>query len=255
MITDLGPEASCMMCHQGRQSTNQVAEALADLPVDEVDEDLSFINVHYAIAAATLMGGETHGGYEYPGRQYVERFQHVPELQTCVECHDPHSQAVEPDTCSPCHVSVVGFDDLKEIRTDPVDYDGDGNTAEGIRFEIAALEQRLYQALQDHASTVAGTPIAYTDRSPYFFTDLNGDGEASSDETGRDNEYVSWTPKLLKAAYNYHFVQEDRGSYAHNADYVLQLLYDSLEDLSGGFSPGTEGFLRPTSQEAKGSSE
>jgi hypothetical protein len=44
--------------------------------------------------------------------------------------------------------------------------------------------------------------------------------------------YASWTPRLLKAAYNYQLVTKDPGAYAHNPVYAMQLLYDSLESLS-----------------------
>ena len=57
-----------------------------------------------------------------------------------------------------------------------------------------------------------------------------------------DNKYAAWTPRLLKAAYNYQFVATDPGAYAHNAPYVLQRLHDSLADLAGGEA---EGVTRP----------
>jgi hypothetical protein len=69
-------------------------------------------------------------------------------------------------------------------------------------------------------------------RYPYFFLDANGDGV--SDETdGRPVAYNAWTPRSLRAAYNWKLVTADPGSYAHNPHYALELLYDSIEDLSG----------------------
>lgn len=44
----------------------------------------------------------------------------------------------------------------------------------------------------------------------------------------------SWTPRLLKAAYNWKFVGADAGIPVHNPHYALQLLYNSAEDLSSG---------------------
>ena len=40
------------------------------------------------------------------------------------------------------------------------------------------------------------------------------------------NRYRSWTPRLLKAAYNYQVVSKDPGAYTHNPTYALQLLHD-----------------------------
>jgi hypothetical protein len=45
------------------------------------------------------------------------------------------------------------------------------------------------------------------------------------------NRFNAWSPRLLKAAYNYQFVTKDPGAYAHNPIYTLQILHDSLSDL------------------------
>ncbi|MDA1090842.1 MAG: hypothetical protein O3A85_11100 [Proteobacteria bacterium] len=59
------------------------------------------------------------------------------------------------------------------------------------------------------------------------------------------NRYQSWTPRLLRAAYNYPFVAKDPGMYSHNPKYVLQLLYDSLENLSAKIKLDMAKMLRP----------
>lgn len=247
-IGGLGAEAVCMQCHQGRTGAGDVERATAGLDDDTVSADLSFINVHYAIAAATWLGTEAQGGYEYPGRSYVQRFEHVPDLQACVDCHDPHSQVVTPQACSPCHVAVAGPADLRSIRTGDEDYDGDGDRDEGLPGEIETMQERAYAAMQAYASQVAGTPLVYADRFPYFFIDTNGNGQADPDETDRGNSYPAWTPRLLRAAYNYHFSLQDRGNYVHNGRYVLQLLYDGLDDLGQQVAVDVAGSLRPASR-------
>ncbi len=239
--------ANCMQCHQGRAATTTVNKAVEGLDPDAVAEELSFINVHYAIAAATLMGGDAQGGYQYAGKSYVGRFEHVEDYQTCSQCHNPHSTAIDPDTCSPCHANVVDAGDLRDIRQSAVDYDGDGNVSEPIADEIAALHAALYPALQAYAAQIAGAPIAYEKHThPYFFIDTNANGVADPDEANGGNRYTAWTPRLLRAAYNYHYVNQDRGAYTHNPHYVLQMLYDSLEDLNQ-VTPAAdfERFVRP----------
>ena len=37
----------------------------------------------------------------------------------------------------------------------------------------------------------------------------------------------------MKAAYNYQLARKEPGAWAHNFDYVAQLLYDSVADLGG----------------------
>jgi cytochrome c553 len=245
-VTGLGPEARCSVCHQGRRSTDDVAEALAGLDDDEVSQDLGFINVHYAIAAAIRWGGQVRGGYQYAGLDYVGRFPHVETFDTCDECHDPHSQQVNPDMCSPCHLNVVNYADLRDIRERAVDYDGNGDIEEGIAGELEALQQALYAAMQAYAASVIGTPIIYADAFPYFFIDTNGNGQPDEGEATFGNQYADWTPRLVRVTYNYHVVQQDPGAYAHNPAYVAQLLYDSLNDLGEWVTVDLDAMARPT---------
>lgn len=251
MINQLGREAICMQCHQGRRSTGDVEQAIAGYPDDQVVDQLEFINVHYKVAAATLFGGEVRGGYQYPEQVYVDRFEHADTFQTCVDCHDPHSQQITLDECTPCHVAVVDFGDLRSIRISGIDHDGDGSIEEGIAEEIEAVHQMVYAALQDYARQVIGTPLVYADQVPYFFVDSDGDGEADEEEIGFNNQYADWTPRLVRTAYNYHFVHQDPGAYVHNGRYVLQLLYDSLTDLAEAVDTPVEELIRPEKKEVQ----
>lgn len=229
-VDGLGASATCMVCHQGRQSADVVARAIGALEEDEVSEELGFVNIHYSAAAATLMGSRARGGYQYPDRRYAGRFTHVPSADTCVDCHEPHTTQVATDGCLSCH---RGVEEIARMRTRHADFDGDGDRSEGIHGEIVGLHERLGAAIAAYARQVAGRPILYAPgRHPYFFADSDADGEASEAETVYANRYRLWTPRLLKAAYNYQFVASDRGGYAHNPAYMLQLLYDSLESLS-----------------------
>ena len=55
----------------------------------------------------------------------------------------------------------------------------------------------------------------------------------------------TWTPRLLKAAYNYQFIEQDKGAFAHNPHYALQLLYDSIESLAQAAEIDMTGMQRP----------
>ncbi len=237
VVKDLGPEARCMTCHQGRQSKSSVDTAIAtnadpNKP-DAPSAKLSFPNMHYFAAAATQYGGLTKGGYEYAGKKYDIKFAHVEGLDTCNDCHDPHSLEVRIDTCAVCHPGVLKKEDLKKIRmmASAQDYDGDGDLQEGIAGEIEGLQAALYKAIQAYAAK-AGAPIIYSGTShPYFFKDTNGNGQVDPNEAVSANQYKSWTPRLVKAAHNYQVSIKDPGAFAHNAKYIIQLLFDSLEDL------------------------
>ena len=247
-ITGLGPEARCMQCHQGRASKVQVDAALEKFGVtaenlDVVPEpvtsgdttsSLGFINVHYFAAAATLYGKETQGGYEYAGQMYDAKNDHVEGYNTCLGCHDQHSLELKIEQCAVCHEGVASAEDLKNVRmiASASDYDGDGDTTEGMYYEIAGLQEKLYAAIQVYAKEVAGTPIVYDQAShPYFFADADEDGVADQAD-GKTVRYTTWTGRLLMAAYNYQVSLKDPGAFAHGNKYIVQLLFDSITDLN-----------------------
>ena len=232
-ITGLGREAVCMTCHQGRASKVQVdaaIEKVAVADVDTVSPDLGFTNIHYFAAAASRYGSEVTGGYEYEGKAYDPIFEHVPGVQTCTDCHNSHSLEIKIDTCATCH-GVSTVEELKDVRepSSTMDYDGDGDVAEGISYEINGLQEILMTAIQGYATEVSGAAIVYDAGAyPYFFADANANGTVDEGE----GKYVTWTPRLLKAAYNYQMVIKDPGGYAHGGKYLIQLMYDSVENLN-----------------------
>ena len=244
-ISGMGQTANCAECHQGRTSTFRVEDAIAGLPEDEVNEELGFINVHYKVAAATRYGTEVQGGYEYPNMDYVGFYEHVEDYQLCTDCHDAHSLEITASECAACHSEVSDLGDLRDVRIDETDFDGDGDVTEGVFSEIQTLHEMLYDAIQAYAADVAGESILYARQFPYWFNDTNGNGEADEGEVAFPNQYASWTPRLVKATYNYHMVLEDPGGFMHNAKYLIQIMYDNLEDLSQAVSINMSGLERP----------
>ncbi len=232
-VDGLGAEARCMQCHQGRESTASMDTALAGLPDDEVDAAVKFKNVHYLPAAASLYGRSAAVGYQYAGQVYNGRFYHVKDLDSCVECHDPHSTELRMDACATCHVAADGLPvatvaDLSEVRMTRTifDYDGDGNTTEGVAGELEGMRAALYAAIQAYAEA-KGTAIVYDPATyPYFMKATGG-------------SYNVFTPNLARACYNLQFATKDPGLYAHNARYGMELLYDSYMSLqnSGVYAP------------------
>jgi hypothetical protein len=248
---DLGSEARCMQCHQGRESTVSLDEYIAfKAPAtdDTVVATMSFKNVHYVSAGATLYGGGAKGAYQYgnglgfddAGKRFYDGLNpHVAGANTCVQCHDPHSLQVKvEDLCSKCHgryafdpntgartfVPVTEKEDLKNIRMvgSTADYDGDGNVTEGMYYELSDMAAVLLTAIQTYATTVVDppAPIAYDAAAYPYFSKAGG------------GTYASWTARLLRAAYNYNYYIKEPGNYAHNPKYIVQVLYDSIADLA-----------------------
>ncbi len=235
--------AICAVCHQGRNSMEQVSTRVVGLGEDDVSADIRFINIHYAAAASTQAGGTARGGFQYEGRSYAGLFGHVEGLGTCVACHGAHDTRVELESCTTCH---KGAADFRAIRTTPLDILGDGDMRAGIGSVIDQLHGRLEAAIMAYAREVGGGPIAYSAAAfPYFFNDLDADGVVGEAEAVSPNAYQSWTPRLLKAAYNYQFVGKDRGAFAHNPHYAIQLMIDSIESLSEAAKLDTTGLVRP----------
>lgn len=247
VVSNLGDATRCAVCHQGRASKSSVDAAIAKFgltdDLDKVSEPagdppaaLGFINIHYYAAAATLYGTEVKGGYEYDGKSYDAKFQHVEGADTCIGCHNPHTLELEIQKCSICHEGVASVEDIQKIRmiSSGVDYDGDGDITEPVKAEIEGLQAMLMSAIQAYAKEKAGVGIGYNAAAyPYWFVDADGDGAIGEAEKDR---FASWTGRLLKAAYNYQVAIKDPGGYAHNGKYLIQLMYDSIEDLNSVIS-------------------
>ena len=251
VIEGLGSEARCMTCHQGRESKVSVDKQIEDFGVADAPDavvapmekdgntvNFGFRNIHYFAAGATLYGSQAQGGYEYDGKVYDAKFRHVPGIDSCVDCHDQHTLEVKIEVCANCHEGVETVEDMQNARMNGslADYDGDGDVTEGIAQELIGLEEILYASILDYAKNTAGTGISYDPAAyPYWFADADGDGAADQGDNG-SVRYTTWTPTLLKAAYNYQVSQKDPGAFAHNAKYIVELLYDSIEDLGGDVS-------------------
>ena len=217
----------CISCHQGRESTTSMNNALRGRDPDTVDERIRFKNIHYFAAGATLFGADVQGAYLYEGKEYLGQNMHADpdgKMNKCKDCHDVHALEPKVEACETCHDTT----DPTTIRMSDVDYDGDGDVSEGMHGEVETLGEALYAEMQTYAEANGGA-IEYNPASyPYFFA---ADGEG----------YTAWTPRLVKAAFNYQYIQKDPGAYVHNPKFVIQFLIDSIEDLGGDVS----GYIRP----------
>ena len=245
----LGGEAVCLHCHQGRTAMSHVEDLIKQFGVQDEDavvapvtdaqgKPLSFslVNIHYGAAAAAQYGTQAKGGFEYPGKLYDARYEHTAGHDTCTGCHDAHSLEPKYADCALCHGAQAGtLQGLRAIRqvSSTQDYDGDGDMSEGMSGEVLGMQERLLEAIQEYAVSVADKGIVYdAETYPYFLSDLNGDGAADQDDSGAPLVYDAFTARLMKAAYNYHFSRLDPGAYVHGGKYMVQLLYDSIEDIN-----------------------
>jgi hypothetical protein len=175
-------------------------------------------------------------------------------LPFCAQCHTD-----APDNLGPAGGGTLTDFNLLGLPfgVANVDYDGDGanlpptvvgGIGESFQQEIDGFagdgvntpEGGLLTAIKSYAANTLGASIVYAPGSyPYWFNDLNGNGIAddtadpATDEVDRANGFTSFDARLLQAAYNFHSAQ-DPCSDIHNYRYVLQTLYDSIDDLDDG---------------------
>lgn len=200
------------------------------------------LSPHNRPATAILMGNDAQVGYQYstefPTRSYSGKNIHTSGAATCIDCHNPHSTAVETAKCATCHRQVTaGVEStLENIRNGSTpDYDGDGNTTEGIYSEVEGVKAKLNSAIVAYGA-LQSTPLYFV--SPFddggdsmkYVIDAGGNSGTTSVADG------SYTPRLLKATWNYQLIAKEFGAYAHNPRYAIQLMYDGLEDLNTGIT-------------------
>jgi hypothetical protein len=90
----------------------------------------------------------------------------------------------------------------------------------------------LFKAVQQYTREVLSTGIGWADQYPYLFVDTNLNGTLSEDEMVFQNSFSDFSPRLMRAVFNYQFSVKDPAGYVHNGTYILQLLFDSIEDIS-----------------------
>jgi predicted CXXCH cytochrome family protein len=247
--------ASCGTCHSGLDSGSKIDITTSGYSGDDLVPNSTFITPHYSFSAATWLGSETHGGYEYSGNTYVGRFEHENGVQTCTQCHDPHSLQIRENTinnkaelCAVCHPNVKSFTDYRDINMESIDYDGNGKV-EGLFYEIEGLRSILLKSMQQYSIDKLGIGIGWTDTYPYLFIDTNKDGNISQEEAVFANAYKDFTPRIMKAAFNFQFSIKEPAGYVHNGKYVIQLLYDSIKDISTTSGKPVTGLVRPSSDD------
>lgn len=121
---------------------------------DDVSEDLSFRNIHYFAAGATLFGSDTMGIYQYEGKEYAGRNMQVPGYDVCAGCHDVHALTVKVDECSVCHGE---FEEPQEIRMMSGDWDGD-NKDEGVYGGLMTCALRYWRRSRPMLRTWSARP-------------------------------------------------------------------------------------------------
>lgn len=233
----------------------------------------TFQNPHYLGAAATIFGANAAGYYEYPvtydtvpaTRPYLRNGNHATS-QACIECHEAHVLEI-PSTfnCSTtgCHHTHSGATDQTAagLRLKTGRWYMDGSTDQGVYQNYLQMMAKLYTAIQRYSlakgNTSGGTSVICFNEpgasGQYFFVG-SAEGEAGTScptttTWGAAGSSTAFTPRLVRATYNYKFLAQDPGAWAHNPRYVAEIMYDAIRDLNQGLAPAAQidmtGWVRP----------
>ena len=228
-----GHDNVCESCHRGRESKASVDAAIAA-------GKPAFKNVHYLPAGAVKLGSAVHVGYEYDGKTYVGPMTHVGGAQ-CTSCHDPVSQPPHLPDHRRLERHLPRLPRRRERRPEehPADPHRSTTTATATppsRSPPRSTGWRRARWRRCRRSPPRPGSATRRRRYPYFFKDTNGDKSCSAAEAVASNGFSAWTAGLAKAAFNYQLSRKEPGAWAHNFDYMAQLLYDSTADLGGDVS-------------------
>ena len=137
------------------------------------------------------------------------------------------------DACASCHAGVNDVGAARDIRmmsSVGIDYDGDGNPTEGhLRRARRPARQAAGGASGRTARSTARRSATRPPPIPTGSSTATATATCSAAEAVGANGYKSWTPRLVRATYNFQLASKDPGAFAHNAKYIIQLLYDSVD--------------------------
>lgn len=211
-----GTGATCMQCHRSRR--NAVTYSV------DVGNASSHYGPHHGPQADLLIGANAPDfGIEFPTSPH-----HVAAENTCVTCHmageakvDENDEVIlvgghswnmnDPEgkdfveACAQCHGNIgASFKDKKYYEDGNADHDGDG-TEEGVQDEVHGLLEQLALLLP---------PVNETTVS------------LSSDDS-------TLTPSIMKSAYVYFWIEEDRSYGIHNPAFTVSILKAAIVEVGG----------------------
>jgi len=226
----------CLFCHQGRESGFTVykyiqSRGVADpyaTPTAALSAGSSSRNSHYLAGGAILWSKNAWEFFFNNVPQSYTNGNASHQSQNCAGCHmgaaNPENteggHTWKPRIDGPCQKCHPGMTDYKTYQNlNGQDYDGDG-VVEPTAQEIDGLIAQITAAF-------AAIGIKYDpSTNPYFFPIP----PATS---------ITWTVNTMAASYNLNEVFKSANAlYVHNPMYVIQVLRDSLQAITGTVPPG-----------------
>ncbi len=153
----------------------------------------------------------------------------------CVSCHYNETaggHTFEPDIsgCTGCHAGETDFNLVYSGK----DYDNDGTT-EGVQDEVRGLLELLKEEVLEETPSTADVTISHD--GEYFLIARGGASPVAADESNTDLLDPTNDAALLRAMFNWYWVEFDGSFGVHNHKYAIQLLQKSFEELTGDVWP------------------
>lgn len=231
LIPSAGAGRLCMACHNGRRSSEDVAEM--------IESGSAHFGPHHAVQGDMLAGVNAVEDVDTIFTFASSR--HILVEDGCVNCHTHHHEVESPseaepnytghsfeptvEACEPCHGTLGDFTDLMAKK----DYDGNGSV-EGVQTEVEGLLVLLEETIAD-VTEDAGAQAAL---------------EADFEGTIGDTMYArtgAITEEQRMAGYNWAYVSYDGSKGVHNATYAIQLLQQSIEAMDPTVLSGRGAFV------------
>ncbi|MCM2266012.1 MAG: hypothetical protein NDI73_12565 [Desulfuromonadales bacterium] len=228
----------CMGCHLGREIGQNVAN---DIDADGVR---GFINSHYLTAGASIFNAS---GYEYATYANFGFHQEVGVGGTagtgtagpCVTCH---MTSTTPGSHSFSVVTKDAADNITAVATTVCT----NCHADMTPVVLEEKKEAFHLAMEQLRLALEARGMFFQARNPYFFVGSGAtaasftDWQSVATAIGTANPAaapVDWRD-VMGAAFNYNMLEHDPGAYAHNVDYALRLVADSVDFLNDGLVDG-----------------
>ena len=213
---NVGKSNVCMACHVGREIGQNVAND------NDADGIRGFINSHYLAAGATIFN---ESGYEYAGQSYANLGYHKN-----VGMNDAYNTGTE-GPCVTCHMTSAEGHSFEVSAASTTCVNCHGNLTAAA---LEASEHEFHLALDELNKALIAKGIEFKPAHPYFY------------QTGTAVAFDNWAgvyglskwKDVMGAAFNYNLLEHDPGAYAHNRQYALKLIKDSIDFLADGAVDG-----------------
>jgi hypothetical protein len=226
LVEAAGAGRLCMSCHNGRRAGTTID--------GHVQNGNDHFGPHHSVQGDMLAAVNAYPKVNEGFAWSTSR--HILVQDACVTCHThpvPYDETTETaytghtfeptvEACAPCHGTLASFRDVQA----KYDYDGDGNSTEGVQGEVEGLLALTQAAIVDASETPEKRAIL----------------EASFEDSLGSPRVTTVAQRA--AGYNWAYVSYDGSKGVHNATYSIQLLQQSILSLNPGLLPSDTHILR-----------